>query len=118
VGCDLRVYPTPGDTDLPAVQPITRAHIAALRTVLAKHGITLPDGDTAVIEGDGVAANAVYDPVAQTLSLKVTKKGWKPCGPIMRAIREHIVEAQAAAPPAPAAHQEDGDEDNGGNAPA
>src|SRR5580658_4008208 len=64
----------------PPFQSVTPAQVQALKTELAANGLNvadgdyLPDGQRIFIDGRGIAAYAVYDPAAQTLSVTVTDK--------------------------------------------
>lgn len=49
---------------------ISRARVDALRQALGAY-VPLPDGDTGVIEGNGVKGSFVYDEPAQTLTLSI-----------------------------------------------
>jgi hypothetical protein len=68
----------------------TPDQIASLRNQLYAEGVTLPDGNSGQITGDGITANFSYD--GTTLTVTIIDKPWYiPASMIFDKIQSHLV---------------------------
>lgn len=66
------------------------AQFASLRQQLAASGITVPEGNSGQITGDGITANFTFDGGTLTVT-GVSKSGWLPTwSMVFEQIQQHI----------------------------